>query len=92
MTATDGQREDGVYTSNGRPIRYGREVRVGDIIVMRPRPHHAALVGEDINGNGLLDEDDHILHTQRRAPEYQPLRETCLGRPRQNQKILAIRR
>jgi hypothetical protein len=86
----DGMTEDGVYTSKGRPVRYGREVRVGDILVVAPSPHHTGLIGEDKNGNGLLDEDDHVLHTLKEAPSYMPIKDAYFGPPSKNLKILKI--
>jgi hypothetical protein len=82
--------EEGVYTHKGRPVRFGTDVRTGDIVVVVPSPHHTGLIGEDRNGNGMLDEDDMVLHTLKEAPTYVPIRKAHLGPPSKNLKILNI--
>lgn len=86
INGMDGQ---GNFLFNNAPVRYGKEVKVGDIIVVSPTPyHHAGLIGQDKNKNGLLDKDDFILHTGGKAPVYQPLYETVFCKPNDNLKIV----
>nr|WP_320191199.1 hypothetical protein [uncultured Desulfobacter sp.] len=81
--------KEGYFLHNNRRIRYGREVNVGDIIVVSPAPfHHAGLIGEDKNQNGRLDKYDYVLHTGGKAPVYQPLYKTVLSKPNKNLRIV----
>ena len=85
----DGKDREGFFLYRGSRIKYGALIRPGDIIVISPAPyHHAGLIGQDINHNGYLDEDDYVLHTSFRAPEYQPLGDTLFSSPNKNLKIV----
>ena len=80
---------EGNFLQNGRRIRYHDEVKIGDIIVVSPTPyHHAGIIGEDKNKNGLLDKNDFVLHTGGKAPEYQHLYKSVLSKPNNNLKIV----
>ncbi|MCF8297040.1 MAG: hypothetical protein K9J13_05780 [Saprospiraceae bacterium] len=85
----NGKDKAGIYLYDGEPIKFEQEVRTGDIIVISPKPfHHAGIIGEDINKNGFLDEDDMVLHTSMRAPVYVKMKQSVFGKPNKNLKIL----
>jgi hypothetical protein len=81
--------EEGVFTRDGEPIKYGVDIFPGDIIVRTPGvDRHTGFVGEDYNENGVLDKGDLILHTAWDAPLYEFIGDTILGKPHQDLRVL----
>ncbi len=79
----------GFYLNKGKKIKYGKDINIGDPIVISPTPHyHAGFIGEDKNNNGFLDKNDFVLHTSQKAPKYEKLGKTSLGKPHKNLFIL----
>ena len=88
----NGKDKDGVFTDDGVRVRYGKHVRVGDVIVMSPVPnHHTGIIGKDMNANGYLDESDMILHTSWAPVKYEPIKNTPLAVPHENMRIVRPR-
>ncbi len=52
--------DNGIYLKNGKALRYGSDVRKGDLILFGD--WHVGVLEND-NGNGVLDRNDLIRHT-----------------------------
>lgn len=77
----------GQLVAKNQVLEYGRDIKVGDVILRRSsRSGHAALVGEDKNKDGILDVSDYILHTSWAAPHYERIANTTFGRNKTYQK------
>ena len=83
-------RSGNFLNSKNKKLRYGRDIKVGDIIVaVRPEGRrHAGILGEDININGFLDEDDLVLHTLHTAIKYEPIHKVSHFKPGKKLKIV----
>lgn len=61
----------GVYRKNGGVLRYDKDVRRGDLILFGN--WHVGVLGEDANGDGILDREDQIVHTFFDLPKSDPI-------------------
>ncbi len=64
--------EDGFYRRNKRELRYGTDVKTGDLILFGN--WHVGVLMKDANANGVLDRDDIMLHTFFDLPKKDPIR------------------